>query len=163
MTTTLQITRPARKRSDYATRTGQNTRSAAINAAAANEKPVFIEDCHGNLIRKWSAEDQKSYRSADYACALRRTRAVELHDLLAVIPLSAVKYALGKGWIVRDQNPLAQWFWVTKDAKAELNLPKIDSMGQTIKFSTRIERPELPQIDRILAPMIRDLPAGATA
>ncbi|HET6233671.1 MAG TPA: hypothetical protein VFE41_01695 [Acetobacteraceae bacterium] len=150
-----------RRRSTYEQRTRQLTRGAKVLCQAVNDGPVFIEDQDGNRVRQWTREEVRNWRQFDVAPALTRTRIVEIAQLLGDIPLSAIKNAIYNGWcwIVKDQK--APFYWVTKKAQRDLNLPAKDSMGRTLKLldtgDFRDLRP-IPQLDRELAPMLPKVP-----
>ena len=127
----LPMPRVANKRRSYDDRTAQHCRAAKIAAESFLMKPA-VEDENGFLVREWSVSDKLSVKVEDIARAISRARAVELEEMLEMIPLSGVKKALYAGWIVKD--PVAPWFVVTKRAQAELSLPKKDRNGSTIKF-----------------------------
>ena len=152
-----------RRRTTYAQRTRQLSRGAKVLCQAVNDGPVFIEDQDGNRIRQWTREEVRHWRQFDVAPALTRTRIVEIAQLFGDIPLSAIKNAIYNGWIVKD--PQAPFYWVTKKAQRDLNLPAKDRMGRTLKLldtgDFRDLRP-IPQLDRELAPMLPKVPFTAS-
>ncbi len=111
----LPLPTVARKQSDYATRSENCTRAAKIAAKALTEAPVFLDDADGNLIRQWTRAELRSFTQADIAHALTRCRVVEVAELLGDIPISAIKNAIYKGWIVKD--PAAPFYHVTRLAQ----------------------------------------------
>jgi hypothetical protein len=151
-------------RRNYAARTQQTLRAAQILCRAANTKPEVVEDQDGNLVRQWTDAELRSYRQDDIALALRRQRIVEIAELLAEIPISAIKNAVYKGWIVKDGA--AQYFWVTELAQRELDLPKKDAMGRKIRFlqTGSARGPQtIPAIDKLLAPCLPNVSFRAAA
>jgi hypothetical protein len=116
------------RRRTWAQRTGANTKAAAVLARAFNEKPIF-ETRDGEEWRVWPANVQ-SYSNDDIVKAIARQRAIEASELSHELPPTAVKYAVTKGWLVRQGTLLM----VTEKAAAELKLPKRGPMGQ-IKFA----------------------------
>jgi hypothetical protein len=116
----------------YATRSGGCSRAAKIAVQAVNARPVFLEDEDGHRIRQWKAAELRSFTQADIAHALCRCRVAEVAELLGGIPISAIKNAIYKGWIVKDPN--AGFYHVTRLALMELGLPKRDRNGCTIRF-----------------------------
>jgi hypothetical protein len=153
----------ARKQSDYTTRTGRCTRAATIAAQALADKPVFLEDAAtGFRVRQWKAAELRSFTQADIAHALTRCRVVEVAELLGDIPISAIKNAIYKGWIVKDSN--AGFYHVTRLAQLELGLPKKDRNGCTIRFlDNGLARgePSIAKVDRELAPLLPNVPFTA--
>jgi hypothetical protein len=118
------LTSPARKyrpRKSYETRTGANTRAAAILAKAVVEKPKFFEDADGNIVRAWQSSEMSSYSNADLANALRNRVAVEPGEMLGTVPPSAIKYCVTKGWLV--PNEAKTLYAVTFKAACDLDLP----------------------------------------
>ena len=149
------MARVAHKRTSYDERTGRDSRSARISAKAVVAKPVFNEDDHGHLIREWTLTETRSFTQEDIASVLKYSRALEVEDMLEFIPLSAIKNAIYRGWIVKAEG--ASWFLVTRLAKLELDLPKKDRMGRTIKFFDNGNQrgPSLiAEVDRILKPLL---------
>ena len=119
------------KRKSYAERSGMTSRSARILASAITEKPVFIEDADGHLIRQWKPEEMQRYGNDEIKSELRFRHVVELEDLLETIPPSAVKYCCSKGWLRKDAGG---WFLVTKKAAADLGLP-LNHQGRKVRFA----------------------------
>jgi hypothetical protein len=104
------------RRKSYAQRTQQTSRAALVLLAGVNGRDT---DAH------WSHDDIRA--------ALIRRRAVEVEDLLEDgLPRQAIGHAVGKGWIYRAGGE--SWLSVTRRAAAELNLPKKDANGVTIRF-----------------------------
>jgi len=125
-------TRKSQYRKAYAARTGMLGRSARILAKAIVEQPKFYEDEDGNRCRVWKPEESSSYSNADIALCLRNRVAVEPGEFLATVPPSAIKYAVTKGWIVKDA--LGGFYRVTKKAAFELKLP-LAFEGRKIPFA----------------------------
>jgi len=130
--TVLKLTTIARKRSSYAVRSGMTGRAAKVLASAVNEKPEFYEDEDGNRIRVWKSSEMSSYSNADIADCLRNRVAVEAAEMLGTVPPSAIKYAVTKGWLVKDM--LGDFFRVTRKASFELKLP-LSFQGRKIPFA----------------------------
>jgi hypothetical protein len=105
-------------RRNYAARTQQTLRAAQILCRAANTKPEVVEDQDGNLVRQWTDAELRSYRQDDIALALRRQRIVEIAELLAEIPISAIKNAMGRK--IR--------FLQTGSARGPQTIPAIDKL-----------------------------------
>lgn len=146
----LEMPRVAKKRKDYATRTAQHTKAAKIAAEGFLSRPVVSEDENGFLVREWSLSDKLSVKIADIATTISRQRAFEVEEMLETLPISGVKKAIYAGWLVKD--PVAPWFLVTTRARAELNLPRKDRDGRTIKFldAGRFEPPANGFADKVL-------------
>jgi hypothetical protein len=127
----LRLPTVARRRKTYAQRTAANTKSARITAKALTEKPVFIEDADGHMIRQWKPEEMKRYTNDDMVQALRLRRAVETEDLLEFVPPNAVNYMRTKGWIV--PATLGGYFLISEKAAVDLSLPRTHQ-GRKIQF-----------------------------
>jgi hypothetical protein len=87
---------------------------------------------------------------------------VEVAELLGDIPISAIKNAIYKGWIVKD--PTAPFYHVTRLAQIELGLPKKDRNGCAIRFldnGLRRGEPSIAKVDRELAPLLPSVPFTA--
>jgi hypothetical protein len=128
----LALPRVARPRRSYEERTGLTSRAAKISLAAINDKPEFVEDEDGHRMRVWKTEELSSYSHQDIADALRGRHIVEREDLLETIPPSAIKYAVTKQWLRRDER--GGWFYVTDKAVFELRLPR-QVRGRRIQFA----------------------------
>lgn len=115
----------------YEQRTRMNTQGARLLAKAFVERPQFIADDAGNMVRQWRAEELQTFKNADIAAVLSGFRALETHELLEGIPPTAIKYAVTKGWLVMDR--VAGFYWVTDKAAFDLKLPRKVG-GLTIKF-----------------------------
>src|ERR1051326_2367761 len=126
--------RAAQMRARYERRIGVNTRAAKIAAKAMVEKPVFIEDADGHLIRQWKPEELQRYGNDQIIEALRLRTAFEPEDMLEFVPPSAIKYCETKGWIVRQTGG---FYRVTRKAAAELDLPHKMRDGRKINFLDR--------------------------
>jgi hypothetical protein len=132
MTSTITITRPARKQKSYAERTGQNSRATKILARAVNaEKPVFVEDQDGHRMREWKPEEMQLFKHDDIARVLYGRRVVEPEDFLEFVPVSGMKYAATKGWIKLIVP--GGYYVVTKKGAFELKLPN-QVRGRKIHF-----------------------------
>ena len=118
-TSALKITKPAHKRFSYERRSRQNTRGAAIMFRAFNDKPEFVEDADGHMIRQWKKHELRTYTTGDIQIALRGANALDEEDMLEHIPPSAIKYCVTKGWLFRD----GPFYRVTRKAAAALALP----------------------------------------
>jgi hypothetical protein len=129
--TAMPLPKVARRRSTWEQRTAVGSRAARILAKAATEKPVFIEDDDGHRMRQWKPEDLQRFTNDDIRRALRLNRTVEPESMLEFIPPSAIRYCQTKGWIVKD--PKGAFFWVTRRAAAELDLPR-QHQGRKIQF-----------------------------
>ncbi len=121
----------ARKRASYEKRAGIHTRAARALAAAVSQPAPFIEDEDGWRVRQWKTEEMSSYTHADIAKALTGAVAVEHNQLLEQIPPSAIKYAVTKGWLVKDA--IATFYRVTLRGANELALPS-QVHGRRIRF-----------------------------
>lgn len=130
----LQMPRTANKRRSYEERSGMIGRAAKIAAKAVIEKPVFVEDDDGHLIRQWKPEELQRYGNDEIRQALRNRRAVEAEDMLEFVPPTAIKYCVTKGWIVKAER--GGFYYVTRKAAAELDLPR-KFQGRTIQFLDR--------------------------
>lgn len=130
----LPLPTVAHKRASYEVRSGMCQRAAKIAAKAMVEKPVFIEDEDGHLIRQWKPEEMQRYSNDDIKAALRLRRVVEAEEMLEFIPPPAIKYCVTKGWIVKAEN--APFYYVTRKAAAELDLPR-KHQGRAIQFLDR--------------------------
>ena len=124
----------ARLRARYEHKSGMTSRAGRIAAKAVVEKPVFIEDDDGHLIRQWKPEELQRYSNDDIVKALRLRAAVEPEDMLEFVPPSAIKYCETKGWI--EKRP-GGFFMVTRKAAAELELPRKTRDGRQIRFLDR--------------------------
>jgi hypothetical protein len=103
----------------YAKRTGMDSRSAIILAAAHTTKPETFVDEDGNTVRIW--DNSETYTHADIASCLANRVAVEENEMLGTIPPRAIKYATTKGWLV--PNASRTLFSVTLKGAIDLNLP----------------------------------------
>jgi hypothetical protein len=130
----LVLPRIANKRAAYDIRTGRCERAAKIVAKAVVEKPVFVEDADGHLIRQWKPEELQRYTTEEIATALRRRQVVEAEEMLQFVPPSAIKYCETKGWIYKASGG---FFHVTRKAAAELELPRTLADGRKIRFLDR--------------------------
>lgn len=148
-TAALEMPRVAKRRTTWAQRTAQHTKAAKVAAEALIMKPA-LEDENGFLVREWSLSDKLSVKIADIATTISRQRAFEVEEMLETLPISGVKKAIYAGWLVKD--PVAPWFLVTTRARAELNLPRKDRDGRTIKFldAGRFEPPANGFADKVL-------------
>jgi hypothetical protein len=131
--TQITLTRVAKKRSTYAERSGQGSRAAASMSAAFNDEgPKYFEDRDGNMVRQWTKEENAGWRSFSIAPALRYSRVIEVAEMLREVPLATIKAAICQGWIKKAEA--APYYWVTTKGAKELELPKKDRMGRTLKF-----------------------------
>lgn len=140
----LKIGKPARKRSDYTSRTRQSSRAAQSLIAAVN----------GTAPQSW---DRDAIRSA-----LLRQVTVEVDQLLEDLPRPAISYAIGKGWIHRLSGE--GWFRVTRRAASDLSLPAKNASGATIRFLDATKLPKsLPAFVETVAqkPTITEARAAA--
>jgi hypothetical protein len=152
-TSQFTMTRPAHKRDDYATRSGSKNRAAAILFKAANTKPTTHETEDGYLVREWTKSETKSYCSPKrIAEGLAHQLAWDVEELLEVIPLSAIKTAYYKGWIVKA--PSAPYLLVTRQGAAELDLPRKDRQGRLIRFYVPTEPTPVEGVGNILKPLL---------
>jgi hypothetical protein len=150
------MTTVAHKRDDYDTRTGRTSRVAKI-AVAEIAKPHFNEEAEtGFLVREWTADEARAWEDADIALALKFTRAVEVSELLEIIPVGAIKAALNRGWLVKD--PAAPWLLVTVRGQIALNLPKKDRMGRALRLfdNTKMDLPKADQWS-VLKPLLPEV------
>jgi hypothetical protein len=113
--------RKPRRRKSYEDRTKSNTRAAITLAKATFAKPESIEDEDGNVMRVWQKNELQTYTNDMIATALSNRVAVEYNEMLGVIPPTAVKYCVTKGWLVT--NPGKTLYRVTLKGAVELNLP----------------------------------------
>lgn len=130
----LPLPTVAHKRASYEQRSGVCTRAAKIAAKAVTEKPVFVEDEDGHMMRQWKRSELQSYSNDDIKAALRLNRVVEAEDMLEFVPPSAIKYCVTKGWLVKAEN--APFFFVTRKAASDLDLPR-KLQGRAIQFLDR--------------------------
>ena len=115
-------TRKPRSRKSYAARTGMDARSAKVLVKAMfGEKPEFFEDEDGNLIRKWLPSESSSYSNENLRDCLRNRVVVEPNEMLGIVPPSAIKYCVTKGWLV--PNASKTLYSVTLRGAIDLNLP----------------------------------------
>jgi hypothetical protein len=121
----------ARTRRSYDARTGRDSRSASILAAAFCAKPEpRVYDLDGNWLRVWKKDELQRWTHDQVASALGGKRAFERVELNETIPPTAVKHALTKGWLWADASDL---LWVTEAGATELKLPRKVG-GVTIRF-----------------------------
>ena len=122
----------ARKRRSYESRSGLASPHAGILAKAFLERPVYIEDADGYMVRQWKPEELQRFKNSDIAQALRGRRAVEWNEMLEHIPPSGIKYAITKHWIIKAQP--GDFYIVTDLGAIDLKLP-LKANGCKIKFA----------------------------
>jgi hypothetical protein len=124
----------AKKRRSYIQRSGNQTRAASALYRAFNTTPSFVEDADGHRIRQWEGSEIYALRHDDIKAALSRRGVLVREDLLEFVPSGSITYAVNKGWVVKDSRPGADWFYVTKKAAVDLDLPRKDREGRKIRF-----------------------------
>jgi hypothetical protein len=127
----LSLPTVARKRKSYEERCGMAGRAAQILAKAQTEKPVYIEDADGHMIRDWSQPHER-LSNDDLRIALVRMHAVEREDLLQYVSPAVIRYAEQHKWIVRDAT--GGFYRPTTIAEKHLSLPVKDRDGRKIRF-----------------------------
>jgi hypothetical protein len=132
MTATLALPTIAKKRCSYAQRSGSQSRAASMLYRSFNKTPTFVEDEDGHRIRQWEGSEIYAFRHDDIKTALTRRQIVEREDMLEFVPPGSITYAVNKGWIVKDAK--APWYWVTRKAAVELDLPRTNREGRKIRF-----------------------------
>jgi hypothetical protein len=119
----LQMTKRVRARKSHAARTGMDTRAArSLISAMFGAGPRFHEDEDGNLIREWQKHELHSSTNADLREALQNRVAVTDSKMLGIVPPSAIKYSVTKGWLrPHGKNGL---YFVTQAGAIDLKLPR---------------------------------------
>jgi hypothetical protein len=129
--TALSLPTVAHKRKSYEERCGMARRASKTLAKAQAEKPVFVEDADGHLIRDWSQPHER-LTNDDLRIALLRTHVVEREELLQHVSPAVIRYAEQQKWIVRAER--GGFYWITAIAASHLRLPAKDAMGRKIRF-----------------------------